>query len=219
MFVQGPDLTWGNLWGKAWGTFKARPVLCIAMWFVYTLFNGNGGGGGSGSGGGGEMGTTILLVLAGVGCVMFLVAPAVRAGFQLSFARLVRGDETVRFTDIFSGFSRFLGLLLLQILALCILIPAFLLLVIPGVILWLGLWPAYVIMLEDGIGPVDALKSAWALTSGHKFQFFVLAILCFFLNVLGVLCLCIGVLVTAPLTELIWMAAYQELRDGQQAAA
>ena len=63
--------------------------------------------------------------------------------------RLVRGDSSVSFGDLFKGFSKFLPLLLTFFMVTLATIVGFVLLVVPGVIIMLGLWPAYLLVMED----------------------------------------------------------------------
>jgi uncharacterized membrane protein len=213
----GPNLDVGHLLGKGWETFKLNPGLCIGMWFIYSLFNGSGGGGGGGGGGGsGGVDETVMLITAVVvgcfACLSAIIGPPLRGGFQLAFARLARGDESVDFGDLFAGFSKFLNLFLLSLLMFVIVVFGFILCIVPGVMAFLGLWPAYLLVMEDDLGPVEALQAAWALTDGYKGSLFVYAICAGLLQIVGLLACCVGLFVTGPVAELGWMTAYNELR-------
>jgi len=133
----------------------------------------------------------------------------------LSYVRMVRGDESVDFGDLFGGFKKFLNLFLTGLLMSIILFFGFILCIVPGVIAFLGLWPAYLIVMEDDLGPVEALQAAWGLTDGYKGSLFVYAICAGFLQLAGLLACCIGLFVTGPVGELGWMTAYDELRKNR----
>ncbi len=208
---------------QAWGVFQLRPWLCIAMFLLYTITQP--GGGGSGGSGGGSLNdinsmsqaATLMMtaVLAGVGILTLLVlviAGPMRGGYELAMLRLIRGDQTVVFGDLFAGFSKFINLMITMLLGAFAVAAGVLLCIVPGIILGIGLWPAYLLVMEDDLGPVDALKGAWQLTDGHKMELFVLAIANFILILLGLLACCVGFFVTGPIAQLAWMGAYDEMR-------
>jgi hypothetical protein len=213
----GPNLEVGHLLGKAWETFKLNPGLCIGMGFVAALVSGGGGGGGGGGGTGSDEVDIMLAVFAvGFGCVSAVVGPPIRGGFELSMLRLSRGDESVDFGDLFAGFSKFLNLVLLSLLMGVITVVGFLFCIVPGVMAFLGLWPAYLLVMEDDLGPVEAIQAAWELTDGFKGSLFIYAICAGLMGILGLLACCVGVFVTGPIVAIGWTVAYDELRQHQK---
>jgi len=45
--------------------------------------------------------------------------------------------------------------------------------VVPGYIVWFGLWPFAFIIVDQKLAGIDALKKAWAMTNGHKMSIFI----------------------------------------------
>jgi uncharacterized membrane protein len=103
---------------------------------------------------------------------------------------------------------RFLGA---EILGAVIIFFGILLLVVPGVIAALGLMFVPFTVIDRGAGPVDALKESWATTKGNKGGLFLLALALLGLNLLGILALVVGLLVTVPVTWLAVTHAYRTL--------
>ncbi len=205
-----PNLSVGFLLSRGWTLFKCYPGLCIGMWLLYLLF----GGGGGSSGSGGSVGVDLVIVGAAMSANLtsLLIGPPIRAGFQFSLVRLVRGEEDVEFSDIFNGFDHFKEVLVTGLLLGVIVAAGLLFCIVPGIILHLGLWPALLLVMEDRLEPTEAIKEAWELTRGHKLRLFWYGIVVFVLQTLGALACCVGIFVAAPVTELGWMTAYQELR-------
>jgi uncharacterized membrane protein len=89
-----------------------------------------------------------------------------------------------------------------------VLVPAFFLLIVPGVILALGwsLAPFYVV--DAGMGPIEAMKASWSATRGQKGEIFVLGIASVGLTLLGVLMCCVGVLATSPILYVAFAIAF-----------
>ncbi|HJO34532.1 MAG TPA: DUF975 family protein [Anaerolineales bacterium] len=155
-----------------------------------------------------------MTILGGIALVLavMIVAGPIRGGYDMAMLRLIRGDDSVSFRDLFSGFSKFDKLLLTFLLYSLAVVGGFILLIVPGFILLIALWPAFLLVMEDDLGPVDAIKSAWALTRGYKMKLFVLGLVAFAVIIAGLLALGIGLLVAGPVVELARIGAYEEMR-------
>jgi uncharacterized membrane protein len=212
---------------QGWKTLKRRPGLCIGMCLIYGIVQPGGGGGGGGGSGGAGGGSTEAMALIGIiiagalliTLVQCVVAGPIRGGYDLAMLRLVRGDDSVTFGDLFAGFSKFVPLLLTFLLVGVCVLTGLVLCIVPGIIVMLGLWPAYLLVMEDDLPPVEAVKGAWALTNGHKVDLFILALANCVVILIGLLACCVGVLVAAPVAQLSWMGAYHEMRLAAGAAA
>ena len=167
------------------------------MWMVYWIFS-DGGIAGSAA----PLLAPFFIVLAG----------PIRGGYDMGMLRLVRGDDSVSFDDLFAGFSKFLRLFVTLLLYILAIIGGTLLLIVPGIILAIALWPAVLLVMEDDLAPSDAIMGAWALTLGHKMELFVLLLATFVMLIAGLLALGIGILVAGPVTQLAWIRAYHEMR-------
>ena len=189
------NLSLSHLILQAWETFKRRPWLAIGMGIVYMTFEG-------GRNNSAPLLAPFFLVLGG----------PIRGGYDMAMLRLVRGDDSVSFDDLFAGFSKFLSLFVTLLLYILTIIGGALLLIVPGIILGVALWPAFLLVMEDDLAPSDAIRGAWALTLGHKMELFVLLLATFVMLIAGLLALGVGLLVAGPVTQLAWIRAYNEMR-------
>ncbi len=87
----------------------------------------------------------------------------------------------------------------------------FVLLIVPGVILMLGWSFVRYLIVERGLGPINALKESWRITKGHKWQLFLFGLALFGINLLGALAIGIGLLVSVPVTMIAVVHAYRTL--------
>lgn len=87
----------------------------------------------------------------------------------------------------------------------------FILLIVPGVIFMLMLFFTTYLVVDKGRGPIDAMKESARIAKGHKWQLLLLFLAILGINILGVLCLLVGLLVTIPLTSLAIVHAYRSL--------
>ncbi len=106
-------------------------------------------------------------------------------------------------------FWRFLGA---ELLAALIIVAGFILLVIPGIIASLGLGFAPYIVIDRPLGPVESLKESWRITKGNKWRIFLFGLALLGVNILGLLAVGIGVLVSVPITLLAVVHAYRFLQ-------
>ena len=85
------------------------------------------------------------------------------------------------------------------------------LLIVPGIILFLMFMFATFIVIERGLGPIDAMSESRRLTRGHKWQLLGFVGLLFLINLLGLLALIVGLLVSIPVSALAFVHAYRAL--------
>jgi len=93
-----------------------------------------------------------------------------------------------------------------------------LLLIVPGVI-WMVQFGFYGYFIVDkDSGPVEALRQSAAITKGVKWDLFWFGLLFFLINMLGILALLVGLLVTIPVTMLANAYIYRKLLAAAEAA-
>ena len=133
-------------------------------------------------------------------------------GFIVAGLKAVRGSK-VEFMDLFAGFTRLGAVLAWSILGGIATALGMLFLVLPGIIVALGLSQAGFLVFDRGMGGLDGLKASWKLMTGYRWTFFLLMLTLIGINVLGVLALCIGFFVTAPLTAVVLAVFYERVRQ------
>ena len=215
------NLSPSHIFSQAWQTFKRRPWLSIGMWIVYVMFSGQSGGGGGGqSNSGWDIGPeewiwirAILLGVLAYVLVVIIVAGPIRGGYDITVLRLIHRDDTMSFRDMFTGFSKFRNLFMTFLLYTLAILGGLILIIVPGIILLIALWPAFLLVMEDDLGPVDAIKGAWALTRGYKWQLFVLGLVGLVVVIAGLLAVGVGLLVAGPVAETARIVAYHEMRQ------
>ena len=94
----------------------------------------------------------------------------------------------------------------------------FILLIIPGIILAVRLQYATYLIVDKNLGPIEALKTSWKLTRGNTWNLFFFGILLGLINILGVLCLVVGLFVTVPLGMVATTFVYRKLLLQSEAA-
>jgi uncharacterized membrane protein len=94
----------------------------------------------------------------------------------------------------------------------------FILLIIPGIILAVRLQYASYLIVDKNLGPIEAIKTSWNITRGNTWNLFFFGIILGLINILGILCLLVGLFITVPLGMLATTFVYRKLLLQSEAA-
>jgi hypothetical protein len=127
-------------------------------------------------GGDPDGGVIALAMFGGVFGAMMLVMCLVMPLFTGRLLRMgltaVRGG-TPTVGDLFTGEMRYGSMLALMLLQGMLIGVGYMLFVVPGVILALGLYFSGYLVVDQRMGAVDAMKASWKLTTGRKGEVFI----------------------------------------------
>lgn len=185
-----------------WETFKKRPWLFIGAVVIVVVLSGllsaltpDGSSGVSG----------LVLGLAVVALNMLIEMGLV------SFALKAHGNvESVSLNDLWHP-QNFWQYIVVKILTGIIVIVGLILIIVPGIIAALALIFSTYLIIDRGMGPIEAMKESVRLTKGHRWQLFLLALSLVLLNILGAIALLVGLVVTVPVSLLAVAHAYRTL--------
>ncbi len=143
-----------------------------------------------------------------------LFATVVGAFLQVGFLRIclevVRGG-TPQIGALFAGGDRFLPLLGANILVGLVVGLGMLLLIVPGIIIALSLFPVQFYVVDAKMGPMEAMRASRAATKGHKGNLFGLSVAYVGIALLGLLACCVGIVAAVPLCYLASAIVYVRL--------
>ncbi len=159
-----------------------------------------------------------LALLLGKGAMLGTLI-GVFISIKWSLAYVNKG--TFSYNDIYEGvtakqFVYFICALLLVILSI---FGGFLLLIIPGIIFLVRLMFVKFITTEKEITPRMALRESKRITKGYRWKLFFLMCVLILINIVGLICLIVGVFITAPLTTLAFAVAYKKLSQREVVTA
>jgi uncharacterized membrane protein len=112
----------------------------------------------------------------------------------------------------------FLSYLVVSLLYTLIIIGGLILFIFPGIYWAIQFQFCTYLVIDKGMGPVEALKKSSALTKGVKWDLFVLGILLLLIILLGILALFIGLFVAIPLTMMAVTFVYRKLLSQSETA-
>lgn len=141
---------------------------------------------------------------------LFLSMGATKVGLDL-----IKGRPS-QVGDIFSQGDKLVNGIIASILFWIMLLIGFVLLIVPGIIVFIRFAHYQSAIVEKNLSGIDALKYSWNLTRGNGLSLFGLAILTFLIAVAGLLALVVGLIVAIPVVWLAQLIAYRYLHAGAQ---
>jgi len=159
----------------------------------------------------------LYIGMMGVAQVINLLVSSFFTAGIMNFSLKVARGAPYAFGDLFAGAPFFLSVLVANLLAAIGVGIGMVFLIVPGVILAIGLSMAIPLIVDRGLGPIDALTQSWKLTDGNKANLFIFGLIAFGLGVAG-LCACgVGLLLVTPLLFIAHVYIYLKL-SGQPVA-
>lgn len=86
-------------------------------------------------------------------------------------------------------------------------------LIIPGIIFSIRLQFYSYLIVDLGLGPIEALKKSWEMTKGKVWNLFLLGALLMLLNLAGMLLFLVGLVATTPISMIAMAKVYRKLHS------
>ncbi len=202
---------------SGWETFKKRPWFFVGAFLIVSILS-SGVNFQADENTTYEPGTIVLFVIVGI--VMAIIQVVAKMGATNLVLRAQENTESLGFGDLWAPhpFWKYIGA---SILVGIIVVIGFILLIVPGIIWALRYMFAPYLVMDRKLKPFEALKESARITNGHKWQLLGLIGLIVLINILGALCLLVGLLVSGPVSALAVGRAYRTLsaQAGTPAAA
>jgi uncharacterized membrane protein len=147
--------------------------------------------------------------------LMTLIEFAVSSTLALGLAKIYlkyRDGEKPLFENLFDGLARlhvYVGASIIMTIAIAM---GLVLLVLPGIIFLIRLWFVGFVVVDEPVGPLDAIQRSWDITRGYTLDLFLLFLVLCGVNILGLICMGVGVLATIPISGLALAFVYRQLK-------
>jgi uncharacterized membrane protein len=140
-----------------------------------------------------------LSVLVDIGVTAFLL-------------KAVENPDAAAVKDLWHP-QRYWEYLAASLLSGLVIVVGLILLIVPGIIAALMLVFTKYIVVARGMGPIEAMKESARITKGHRWQVLGFLALVALTNLLGLVCLVVGLLVSIPVTMFATVHAYRTLEQ------
>lgn len=154
-----------------------------------------------------DMNGILLFILSILHFVLIVIATM---GFLTICLKVARQEE-FSFGDFFKNIHLFPSFLLAFVLYYLGTVVGIILFVIPGIYFCVkyNLWPYFI--LDRSFKGLESLKASGQTMYGAKWDMFLFIIGAIFVNVIGLLCLIIGLFASMPITTIAWAYLYNKL--------
>ncbi len=191
-----------------WEVVKANFWFVVGTTFVYSLFN-MGLESGRGEHDWAFNGLTLVFIIL-LGICFWVVGIIVQIGYTKIYLKLHEGIRP-EFKELFTHhepFWRYLGSVVLYCLRILL---GLIFLIVPGIIWAIKFQFMPLLVIDKGMDPVEAMRESALMTEGHKWHLLKFGAVIAVINLLGLLCFVVGLLVTVPLTTLAYIHIYRKL--------
>ncbi|MCA9082046.1 MAG: hypothetical protein KDA58_15900 [Planctomycetaceae bacterium] len=160
-----------------------------------------------------DMLPVVIVMQLGFVALGFVVQSWLSVGTAIAMLKISRG-QAARIEDLFTGGPYLLRMMGNSIVFGLGMVIGLLLLVVPGILFVLTFWPFLYVLVDRDERGLDPLFLSREITSGNWGSIFLLCVISVVVNFLGLMCLCVGMLFTVPLTYLYFGVAYDMMTGG-----
>lgn len=154
------------------------------------------------------LGKSAIMLL--IGSLLRLVVGVIVSMGLIKIALEFIDKKKTKLSDVFYTKS-ILNYFLVSVVRGLIVVIGFILLIVPGIIFAIKLQFAPYLVVDKDKGVVEALNQSWEMTKGVKWNLFLFWLLLALINIVGFLCLIVGLLVTVPLSMVATAYVYRKL--------
>ena len=127
-------------------------------------------------------------------------------------ARKIKLGEKPEFEDFFKPFNAFGNIVGISLVVFILTLVGFLCLIIPGIYLGVA-WSLSlpIIYFYSGVGLWDSMEASRRVVTKNWWWFLLLFICIVLINIVGAICLLVGLLITIPVSHLIMYSAFDDI--------
>lgn len=202
------NISISELYGRGWRTFKAKwphalsaIIILIGIQSIFSYFGYQYDPETSV-----ESGSILVTIVGMAVSIIFSI------GVTDYFLSLSRGEDA-SIEQLYKAVTvkKFFSYLFAAILFGAMIVAGMILFIIPGIIVMMVFYPYYYFVVDKDVDAIESLRMARDVTKGNRWKIFFLVLTLIALNLLGLLILLVGLLVTIPLSMLIGVELYRAL--------
>jgi phage FluMu protein Com len=140
------------------------------------------------------------------GLLQLLLTAFLMSGFTVALLKIARG-QAANVGDVFSAGKFYLPVLVTMFIFQLMTSIGYLLLIVPGVILYVIFSQYLYLILDRNMGIADSLQTSLEITKGNRMAIFLICLISVGLTILGAIT-CVGWIFATPLMYMMWVVAY-----------
>ena len=201
-------LSVGECIRAGWDIFKKRPFIIIGAFVLAFAISGVSSALlDPGQGAPVTASSTLMSIASGI------IGIFVELGLVTFALKAHDSVDTVGIKDLWNPVP-FLYYFAAQIIVGLAVVLGLILLIVPGIIIALALMFTSYLIIDKHRGPLEAIQESKRITKGHRMQLLLLVLAIVGINILGLIALVVGLLVSIPVSMLAVVHAYRKLEHG-----
>lgn len=158
--------------------------------------------------------SALLLLTSSQYAFATALAYIVYGGFLAVLIRHFNGEQVV-FDDLFSLDNRWISFAFLGVIKWVLIILGLFCLIVPGVYLMVRWIFAELLVIDQGMRPLEALRASSKMTEGVRWQLLLFLVISAVLMLAGLLAFVIGVLVASLVITFALIRIYRDIKEGR----
>jgi len=155
--------------------------------------------------------TVVVYALMAAGSIVYIggiiLAGPLMVGLYKIALEGARG-EAMDFSDVFSGFKKFLPSFLAYLLITVFSGIGMIFCIIPGILISIMYMPTFLFIVDQNLDFWDAMEASRKMVMNNFGAWILLMVVVCLMNIVGMLVCCVGMLVTAPMSMVMICMAY-----------
>ena len=147
----------------------------------------------------------LLTVLSGVILPIIIMMGLINV--SIKFSDNIKAESS----DLFSKYYLFFKVVAASIISGILVLLGLIFFIVPGIILIIKLQFTTFLIIDQEMGPIEALRKSYSITKGVKKELYLFSLLLFLINILGLLTFVVGILVAYPVTFVARAFVYRKL--------
>jgi len=204
--MRDKSLPTGTALRTGWSSFKEHWPFMVAMMLTYVALD--------------VVSTFVFTAIAGDNTlvlnllnIIYIVVVMVFTIGVVKEGLLILAGKKPTYANLFKHWNLFINYFIVNILYLALSLGGLLLLIFPGVIWALKFSLAPILVIDKKMKPIEALKESARLTMGAKWDLLGFYGVLVFVEVLGILLLLVGAIVTIPVAWIALLYGYRHLQQ------
>jgi uncharacterized membrane protein len=147
-------------------------------------------------------------------CVLGLVSFVLNTIISMGLTKITLefvDRQSPSFGDLFAPAPLFLNFFVAELICGFLVAVGLVFFIIPGIIVAIVFGFYSFLIVDHGLGPIEALSRSAEITKGARMSLFLFGLLILGINFLGLLALVIGLFVTVPISMIAWAYVFRQL--------
>ncbi|MBZ0305436.1 MAG: hypothetical protein K8I82_05150 [Anaerolineae bacterium] len=144
--------------------------------------------------------------------ILWMLSILMSIGY-IKICLMMSRDEKPQFSELFINVDLLITFILGSLCYGAVMLGGFLLLIVPGIIFAIMFQMYSYLIVDKGLGPIEAMKRSRVITKGSRGNLAVFALLLLLINIAGALCFLVGLVWSIPTAGIAMASVFDRLEN------